>query len=425
MSTDSKAPDRPVGLVGATWALMTGLAFLLAGAGLASAIGGVRAEIEGFPKIVTGFIGGAYYVGFMAGSKFMVSALARLGHIRVFTALASIASIGVLIQGLAVHPIVWIVARFAIGIAMAGSYITAEAWLNDLASPSNRGRLLAVYAIVIMVAFGGGQLLIGVADPKGLTPFVLSGVLFLFAVSPVALSEAAAPPVVDSTPMTLRELHGYCSTAVGAALLVGVAHGSIYGMGAAYASASGLSPRAVGLFLFLPMIGGVLLQWPISATSDYVDRRAVMLAVTVASVALSVLLVATGPRGVRGMFLVLLLGGMTFPLYALVGAYANDWTPRDRLVAASSRIVLLYGIGACAGPPLTGASIALFGVRSFFGFVAALHAVLATYLIYRRIRWKAPVSGTPTHEVPYPARAFVVTANVLTATRSLRPRRRR
>jgi hypothetical protein len=85
---------------------------------------------------------------------------------------------------------------------------------------------------------------------------------------------------------------------------------------------------------------------------------------------------------------------------------------------------MLYGIGAVAGPPLAGASMAVFGVRSFFGFVAGLHLVLALYLVYRRIVWKAPVAGMPAHEIPFPARAFVITANVLTATRSLRPRRR-
>jgi MFS family permease len=424
MTSPDTSPDRPVGLVAATFALMSGLAFLLAGAGLASALVGVRADIEGFSKIVTGVIGGAYYAGFMAGSRFIVVALAKVGHIRVFTALASVAAIAVLVQGLAVNPAVWIVARFAIGLAMAGTYVTAEAWLNDLASPQNRGRLLAVYAIVLMVTFGGGQLLVGLADPHALTPFVASAVLFLLAISPVALSEASAPSVVDATPMSFRELYGYCATAVGAALLVGLAHGAIYGMTATFASASGLSPTAVGLFLFLPMIGGVLLQWPVSATSDFVDRRAVMLTVTIASVVVSGLLVATGPRGIKAMALIALLGGLTFPLYALIGAYANDWTPRDRLVGAASRIVMLYGIGAVAGPPLAGAAMSVFGIRSFFVFIAALHLVLALYLIYRRIVWKAPVAGMPAHEIPFPARAFVITANVLTATRSLRPRRR-
>src|ERR1700755_3145746 len=107
----------------ATWALFVGLALLLVGVGLFSTLIGVRSDLNGFATWVIGAIGAAYYGGFLVGSKLTVWALARVGHIRVYAALASMLAATMITVGLTDSSVVWIVVRFASGVCIAGQYV--------------------------------------------------------------------------------------------------------------------------------------------------------------------------------------------------------------------------------------------------------------------------------------------------------------
>jgi MFS family permease len=135
----------PVGkdLALATWGLFVGLALLLFAAGMFGALLGVRSELAGLPTLVSSAISAGYYVGFLVGSRFALSALTKVGHIRAYVALASWLSVAMLSVGLTQSPVAWGALRFATGLCLAGQYVVAESWLNDLANNDNRGRILA------------------------------------------------------------------------------------------------------------------------------------------------------------------------------------------------------------------------------------------------------------------------------------------
>ena len=62
---------------------------------------------------------------------------------------------------------------------------------------------------------------------------------------------------------------------------------------------AGLDSGEIARFVAAPMIGGLILQWPIAAASDDIDRRAVgVVAATLAAGAVVLLLIA-GPDGGR------------------------------------------------------------------------------------------------------------------------------
>ena len=85
-----------IAALAATWSLFLGLALIMVAHGLQSTLLGVRAGIEGFNETVTGVIMAGYYVGFLAGSLVTPLLVRRVGHIRVFAAVASLASVAVL-----------------------------------------------------------------------------------------------------------------------------------------------------------------------------------------------------------------------------------------------------------------------------------------------------------------------------------------
>jgi MFS family permease len=341
----------------------------------------------------------------------------------VYAALASLLAAATVAIGITNDAFSWAVLRLVTGLCFAGLYVVAESWLNDLADNDNRGRLLAVYGAVTIAFFGLGQVSVSLFDPLMVTGFAVAAIATSLAVGPVALSEAAVAPSIDtSEQISLRELSKIVPTGVYSCFLVGIAHGAMAGMAAVYATRVGLG--LVGLFVALPSIGGVVLQWPISSTSDDIDRRAVGLAASAAAAAVAALMLLDSPHKPMAFFLFMLVGGFSYPLYSVVGAYTNDWIEPEHLSGAASQLVKMYGLGAIGGPLVAGAMMGIIGPTGFPWALVGMHLAIAVFFLYRIVSWRAPLAKRPWSEVSIPARAFYVPATVIAIGRR-RVRRRR
>ena len=78
------------------WALFLAFLFLQVGTGLQRILLPMRAESEGFSAGSMGMVMAVHFAGYLLGAKGIIRALASVGHIRVFAALASTASTAVL-----------------------------------------------------------------------------------------------------------------------------------------------------------------------------------------------------------------------------------------------------------------------------------------------------------------------------------------
>lgn len=65
---------------------------LLGGNGLQGTLIALRGAEEGFSPTMIGFMGTAYYAGFLIGCLAIVRIMRAVGHIRAFSALAAIAA---------------------------------------------------------------------------------------------------------------------------------------------------------------------------------------------------------------------------------------------------------------------------------------------------------------------------------------------
>ncbi|HEX2786039.1 MAG TPA: MFS transporter [Ilumatobacteraceae bacterium] len=426
MEPSEDGPSLKRDLALATWGLFTGLALLLLAAGLFGTLLGVRSELVKLPTVVSSLISASYYLGFLVGSRVALRALGRVGHIRVYAALASLLSAAMLTVGLTESAPAWAWLRFVTGLCLAGQYVVAESWLNDLATNENRGRLLAIYAVVTSGAFGLGQLLLFRMDARAVTGFAIASIITSLAVAPVALSEeAVAPGVVEREHISLRDLAKVVPTGVGSCLLVGVAHGALTGMAAIYATRVGLSTGRIGLFVAAPNIGGMLLHWPVAAASDDLDRRAVGFAASCTAIGAAVLLLLAPSSSSMALLLMAGLGGFSYPLYSIAAAYTNDWIEPEQVNAAASQLVTLYGFGAVMGPFVAAGMMIVVGAKGYFWAAIILHALLAAFFLYRLLAWRAPLAKRPWGEVSLPARAFFVPATVVAMGRRYRSNRGR
>ena len=397
-----------------TWGLFTGLALLLVTAGVYSTLVGIRAELKQLPTLVSGGITTAYYAGFLLGSWYTLRALKQVGHIRVYAALASLLSASVLITGVYDSPIVWILMRSSTGFCFAGLYVVAESWLNGLATNTFRGRLLAVYNVVTIGAYGAGQLLVFNFDARTLTGFAFAAVVSSLAVIPVVMSEQAATPNVDNhTHITMRELAKIVPTGAGTILLVGLAHGGMLVMAVIYATREGLGVGRVGILIAAINLGGMALTWPISSASDDLDRRIIGVLSTLAVIVLGLVMLTQTPSSWFTTALLFAIGGFSFPLYAVGGAYTNDWVSQEQMGAAASQLVTLYGFGAMIGPLVAAPFLDIIGTQGFAWSIISLHALILLFLIYRIRAWHAPVTTKHWDDVSFHGRAFFIPATIV------------
>jgi MFS family permease len=387
---------------------------LLLTAGVYSTLVGIRAELKNLPTLISGGITTAYYAGFLLGSWYTLRALKQVGHIRVYAALASLLSASVLITGAYDSPIVWIVMRSSTGFCFAGLYVVAESWLNGLASNTFRGRLLAMYNVVTIGAYGAGQLLVFNFDARTLTGFAFAAVISSLAVIPVAMSEqASTPPVENNTHITMRELAKIVPTGAGTILLVGLAHGGMLGMAVIYATREGLSVGRVGILIAAINLGGMALTWPISSASDDIDRRIIGVLSTLAVIILGLVMLTQTPSSWVTTALLFAIGGFSFPLYAVGGAYTNDWVSQEQMGAAASQLVTLYGFGAMIGPLVAAPFLDIIGTQGFAWSIISLHALILLFLIYRIRAWHAPVTTKHWDDVSFHGRAFFIPATIV------------
>jgi len=398
----------------ATWGLFAGLTFLLVSAGNFSTLIGIRAELEQLPTLVSGGITTAYYAGFLLGSWYALRALKQVGHIRVYAALASLLSASTLVAGVFDSPIIWIIMRSSTGFCFAGLYVVAESWLNGLAKNHFRGRLLAVYNVVTIGAYGAGQLMVFNFDARSLSGYIVAAILASLAVVPVAVSEQAATPDTENHEhISLRELAKIVPTGFGTILFVGLAHGGLLGMAVIHATREGLSVGRVGVLIAVLQIGGMVLTWPISSASDDIDRRIIGLLSSGAVIILAVLMLYQPVESIWTIVLLFAIGGFSFPLYAIAGAYTNDWVSPEQMGAAASQLVTLYGFGAMIGPLVAAPFLDIIGTQGFAWSIISLHALILLFLIYRIRAWHAPVTTKHWDDVSFHGRAFFIPATIV------------
>lgn len=373
-------------------ALLVGVALLVLGNGLQGTLVAVRADAEGFGEQVTGLVMAAYFVGFVVGSVTVPRLIEQAGHIRVFAALASLASVATLSHVLKIDPWTWGGLRAVNGWCYAGLVMVAESWLNGSATQATRGRILSLYGIVMIGAWAVGQGLLTVADPDGFRLFLLVSILISLSLVPITLSRAQAPILPKALKLKLGRLYSVSPLGVVGCFASGLAMSAFWALGPVYARGMGLEDRGVALFMGVTMAGALVLQWPVGALSDRIDRRWVITGASLAAAAAAIALAAVPPNGVgRLLALGFLFGGLGIPIYSLCVAHANDYLEPEELVTATGGLLLLYGFGSMVGPVAAGALMERGPGGVLFLWAGAVQAATAVFAIWR-MRRRAPLT---------------------------------
>jgi len=367
----------------ASWAILLGIGFMMLANGLQGTLLGVRAGIEGFSTFTTGIMMSGYFIGVFIGSFVAPRLVKRVGHIRVFSALASLASISILFHGVYVDPWLWMAMRVITGISFAGFYVVTESWLNDRASNETRGKILSIYMLIITGSMGAGQFLLTLAKPEAIDLFILISVIISFGLIPILLTVKPAPNFDTSSKMSIADLYRASPLAVIGNCLTGMAHGTIFGLGAIYASQVLVDLNSIAWFMACFLIGSLISNWPVGYLSDRIGRRTIMAGLSIIAIVCCLLAIATPKDSIIFYLVILALGGAAMPMYSICVAYANDRLEPHQIVAASGSLVMVSGIGLMTGPIAIAFLMDFFDVVFYFWGIAIVFGLILLFTLVR------------------------------------------
>jgi len=372
-------------VLASAWALLLGMGMLMIGNGLQGTLLGVRGEIEGFSSFEMSVVMSAYFVGFLGGSRLAPEMIRRVGHVRVFAALASFISAVMILYPVFTSPWVWALGRVVVGLCFSGVYVVAESWLNNASSNENRGKALSLYMIVQMTGIVSAQGLLLVADPAGYVTFVIASVVISISFAPILLSITPTPSFDTTKPMGLKELFKVSPLGCVGMFLLGGCFAAMFGMSSVYGAQINLPLTQLSAFVAMFYVGALVAQYPLGWVSDRIDRRLLIMVVAGIGALGAMAGASVGDDFIMLLAAAFVVGGMCNPLYALLLAYTNDYLEHEDMAAASGGLLFINGVGAISGPLIMGWLMepGVLGPAGFFLFMAALLIIMGAYALYR------------------------------------------
>lgn len=371
------------------WALFLGMILLMVANGLLVTLLTIRGASLGFSEFTISLMQAAYPLGALIGTAVAPRMVEKVGHIRAFSALASLVSIAAILHLLTSDPISWSGMRFLAGFCYPGLYVITESWLQAKAENHNRAQILSIYFMIWMAGPAIGTAMVALPDPSGNLLFGVVSILISLSIVPLLLSGNRAPDYEVPDRMSVRKLYKVSPMAVVGNLVSAMAVAAWFITLPLYALSLGMSAAQASGVLVVAMVVGALVQYPVGWVSDKTDRRLVLLGLglTGAGACFWMLISPSQTSVVIGFGL---LAGASLPMYAVCTAHANDQLKSSQIVPASGTMLFLLNLGQFIGTLAGPNTVSIADGKGFLLVLAALCLLVVGVAILRRGQEEAP-----------------------------------
>ena len=345
---------------------------------------------QGVDETLIGLNTGAYFIAIFAVAPFVSRLMRTRGP--ALPMLVSILVMAVLFMLMRAFPNVWawFPLRFGLGVAASFLWIAGEAWVNHAADEARRGRIIAIFGVVVSAGFALGPATLSLTGAQGWTPFLVNTGLLLAAAAVLVPALGSAPRLRGKPSGRLARyvliapvaMFGYFVFAAGDAVLLTFLP--------IYAVEIGLAEADAIRLLAVLAVGSMALQYPIGWLADRIDNHALVTAVALALLAGSAAFPWVLPHAVPGMVFMFFYGGVLGALYTLSLVLLGRRFRGADLGAASAMLSVMFSIGAFVWPPLGGAIMERVGERAM---PVSLVVAYATFLPVVLVAWFR--GGTP------------------------------
>jgi MFS family permease len=379
-STQSFIPSSLLGL-------LLAYAILITGNGLLSTLISLRVIQAESSSIVAGVVQSAYYVGLTVGALFGGVLIGRVGHQRAFVVFGAVAAVCALGYTVSSSPWAWVGVRFITGFCLVGVFNVVESRLHEVSTNARRARVFSAYLVVNYLGVAMGQFLIGLADTAGFALFGIASAVFSASLIPITVAggswstpEKVAPAgsraVLGPGLAGLRTVYRHAPFGLLGCFGAGLLTSSFFTMQPVFMRRVGYPVPEVAHFMGFALISALVLQWPVARLADRLDRRKIVTGIALLAGSCSLLLFLF-PHDIAIRTLGFLYVSLIFTLYGLATSYVNDGIPSSQRVAVSASLLLIFSVGASAGPTLASAAMALAGPAGLYLFTASINGALA------------------------------------------------
>ncbi|MEN3976940.1 MFS transporter [Emcibacter sp. SYSU 3D8] len=340
--------------------------------GLTAPLLNLLLERQGLSGRMIGLNGAMTAFGALIFTPFIPSVAVRLGPFRVLFFTLSATALLLLAFKLLDDYRLWFALRFLMGIAIVVPFLISEIWINQIATPENRGRLLGIYAASISAGFGAGPLLMQLTGVDGWTPFIVAALLVLVAIGAITMARSDRPyldPKGHKSPLPYMRA---APIAILAGLMYGAIETGIFGLLPVFGVRSGFSEGMAAAQLTVIAAGNILLQYPVGWLADKAPARRVLMLCAVTGV-LGGLLLPAVKDSLLMWPLLFFWGGTITGMYTVALTMLGRKYTGLALASANAALILAYNAGAMGGPPLLGQAMDLvdpdglvYGLAGFF-----------------------------------------------------------
>lgn len=389
-----------------------------AGHGLLSYLVPISLNDNGINQTLIGLTLSAYSVGFFLGCFFSNRVISDVGHIRTYSAVASIIAISALLHSFFGNFIVTALLRFVVGIAMASVYITLESWLNGASSSKSRGTVLGVYQTAVGVGFAASPWLLNSFDKGDPRLYSIVAVLLALSLVPLSISRRPAPQIPDSSAVySFTRLFLDSPSAVVGTIGAGLIALPLNQLMVVFLVDEGYSGFILSLILSGAFVGVFLFQMPIGKLADRFDKRKIYLSLLVLLILVCLLILYNNAASKNIWILAagyLVAVGCANCLHPLSITLLFEQIDTENAVSATSSMTVMHSFGLIAGPIIAGVVMDVYGSKVLLSYSIVVAQALVLFLIVRIYMLKITISE---ENLPY----FMTMQNLRPSNINLNP----
>ena len=334
-------------------------------------------EARGIPSHIIGYNAAMQPLGIVLSVFATPVVVRRFGAKTAVIGAALLTAVVILCYPLAPVFWWWFVLRVMQGFFVSTLFAISEAWVVKFAEGPWRSRLLAVYASVLALSFGGGPIIISFTGIDSALPFIIGAIVLLVATIPILFVKDESVDSEDEAPLSVI---GFVRKApillfaVGMFAIIDAANLSFLPV---YAVKKGFDHEMAAMALTAFVIGNTILQFPIGWCADHFPKRAVMTACGVVTAIASLLV----PLSFGSIFLwpvLTVMGAASAGIYTVALGELGERFSGHELVTGTASFSTMWGCGALAGSLAAGWSIAVLGPD---GLPYSMSAIFVVFVI--------------------------------------------
>ncbi|MCE2595963.1 MFS transporter [Motilimonas cestriensis] len=338
-------------------------------------------------ETLASWLASAFYAGLLIGAIGAERLVCRLGHKLGYIVCLVIFISTIIVLPLFANEMVWLMARFIAGVAVAGIFVVVESWLMAGAEHT-RAKRLSVYMIALYGGSALGQFGIGLMGVSGSAPFIAISMLISAAIGVLMLVKSEQPDSQESIRLSFKQIMKLSYAAIIGCIVSGLTLGAIYGLMPVELDNRGISHDKIGMLMALVILGGMAVQPVVTFTSKWLSRTLLMAFYCLIGVFAIGLTFVSSSHSVLALAL-FGLGMATFALYPIAISLGCEKLDESYIVSAAQVMLLSYSIGSVLGPVASATFMAQ--QHGLLGYLFATLVATSAYMLLASVKSKSQI----------------------------------